>query len=455
MSRLLTALRRRASDERGLTIIEVVIAMLVFVIGAVAILTVVDAATRNSLRAQQQQAAVNVAQRELEAMRNLTYSQVAMTSTPTVQASSLDPRNRVSGSSFNLNRTGTSNYAAMVVSASGSITPGPTSFTAGDVSGKIYRWVVWQDDPNISGTQNSKRLIVDVTINTTGETVAAHPYLEYQSDFADTRTGPGTNNAPASPSTGSTKNVSMFLTDTPVLTTGSPCDPNHVTPTAHATHNTTGALGGGGCPASNPPDYMSGSLQATVNDAPDYATGLTQGSTSGAGIHMNTQSGTCSSGAASTSIHRWISPPLNLTLSNESTLTLWTRQPTGTASAGKICIFTQSTGLLSLAVPLSATVTGLPGGSCALDGTLSGLPPSLTPNQFVCSSTAWPTSWTKIQIDMKYVANIGALSAARVVLAIGVGNQAASPNGIQIGYDSVNQPSRLDLCLNVAGTCLV
>ena len=33
--------------------------------------------------------------------------------------------------------------------------PGPTSFTSGDVSGKVYRYVVWRDDPNCQMVPNS------------------------------------------------------------------------------------------------------------------------------------------------------------------------------------------------------------------------------------------------------------------------------------------------------------
>ncbi len=102
------------------------------------------------------------------------------------------------GTDFALNPDGTS-PAAMVVNGSaldsgglvagGTVNPGPTNFVNGDVSGKIYRYVVWRDDPTCSNsvcpfTQDFKRVIVAVTID--DEAISsARSYIETQSDFID------------------------------------------------------------------------------------------------------------------------------------------------------------------------------------------------------------------------------------------------------------------------------
>ena len=57
---------------------------------------------------------LDVAQQEMEKIRNLDYSQIALTSAPSSSASSLDPDSRVNGGQFALNRDG-SNPAPMVI----------------------------------------------------------------------------------------------------------------------------------------------------------------------------------------------------------------------------------------------------------------------------------------------------------------------------------------------------
>jgi Tfp pilus assembly protein PilV len=451
-------LMRRSAGERGLTVIEVVIAMTIFVIGAGAILAVINASARNGLRAEQQQVAVNIAQRELEAMRNLPYSQLALTSTPSTAASSLDPRSRVSGSNFNLSKTGTANNATMIVNgvsgvSGGTINPGPTSFTSGDVTGKIYRFVVWQDDPNISGTQNFKRLVVAVSIDSTGATLGSRGYIEVQSDYDNTRDAPTSSTAPAAGTESDA--VSYYLSDT--QTTGAVgCDPSHATPSAHNTHDTTGS-----CGSSSGPDYMFASPQFTSSSTFDYAQDVT-GTT---GLQMTTQAGSsCSVSATKLAAHRWQSQTLNISASTKATLTMFTRQPTSTAQPGKICVWlyqpfalglnplTALSTLLGIVSGSGATVSDPSGNSwsCSAHGdlvtTLSGV------IQYICSTNTYPTSWDGIQIKMNYGLNLGTIS--RLVVGVGVLTQNAT-NPIEFEYDNPSYPSRIDLCLQVAGACLI
>jgi prepilin-type N-terminal cleavage/methylation domain-containing protein len=443
------------SDQRGLTLIEVVIAIMIFVIGTAAILAVVNLSSRNGFRAQQQQVAVNVAQRELETMRNLSYSQVALTLTPSTSGSSLDPRSRVSGTSFNLKKTGPADNATMVINgvsgvSGGIIDPGPTSFTSGDVSGQVYRFVVWQDDPSISGTQDFKRLIVAISINGSGLSGTSRGYSEVQSDFSNTRDGPTSSTSP-SPGTESDA-ISYFLSDTQA----NPCDPSYATPSAHNTHDTTGS-----CATGSAPDYTFAAPQFTGSGTPDYS----QDVTGAAGLQMTTQAGSsCNLAATKLAAHRWVSPTLNVSASTKSTLTVFTRQPTATPQAGKICVWIYQpfalgsnplnapAVLLGLAGGSSATVAD-PGGSswtCSAHGdlvtTLSGV------IQFVCNTSAYPTSWDGIQIKMVYPQSLGTIS--RLNLGIGVLTQNAT-NPIEFEYDSPSYPSRIDLCLQAAGACLI
>lgn len=76
--RLGAAARRRLGSERGLTLVEVMVAAMVLVLGAIAIFRIVDAATRTSYRAEQSQVVSNLLQRELERVKAREPSQVAV-----------------------------------------------------------------------------------------------------------------------------------------------------------------------------------------------------------------------------------------------------------------------------------------------------------------------------------------------------------------------------------------
>ena len=92
--------------EAGLTVVEVVIATFILLLGILASFQVFDAATRNTYRAEQTQVAQDRVQRELEELRDLDYDQVAMTAAPAASGSPNDPRARIAGTMFDLERNG-------------------------------------------------------------------------------------------------------------------------------------------------------------------------------------------------------------------------------------------------------------------------------------------------------------------------------------------------------------
>ena len=112
--------------QEGFALVELLVAVLILAIGAIAVLGVVDASTRNTFRAEQTQVAINRAQREIEQIRQLDYKDVALTTTPAASSDPEDPRYRVSGSDFALGWDGTtrSNYAEMAVKNIGGLTDG-------------------------------------------------------------------------------------------------------------------------------------------------------------------------------------------------------------------------------------------------------------------------------------------------------------------------------------------
>ena len=88
--------------EEGIAVVELLVAVLILATGAIAVLGIFDASTRNTFRAEQTQVAINRAQRELEQIRQLAYKDVALTTTP---AASSDPKDPATGSAAATSRS--------------------------------------------------------------------------------------------------------------------------------------------------------------------------------------------------------------------------------------------------------------------------------------------------------------------------------------------------------------
>ena len=184
-------------NQQGFTLIELLVAVLILLIGIVATVGVFGSSKRTTLVAQRHEMAVHVAQREMEAMRALKYSELGLRVGGGVggspPANSADPNNPnfkistgnpglfivspgpgtpCSGSSAICEEQVTRDTGA----TGGEIRPGPEPFTVGEggsaVSGQIYRYVSWRDEncaPLIcNGNRNTKRLSVAVTLNPVG-----------------------------------------------------------------------------------------------------------------------------------------------------------------------------------------------------------------------------------------------------------------------------------------------
>ncbi len=115
--------------QDGFTVIEVLVASFILVLGALAVFMTFSAAVRNVQRGKETQVGLSVAQREMEKIRSLPYEKIALKTTPVNSTETTNPNNRVSGSTFNLNRTGAANYASMVISSSGEVEPSTSAFS--------------------------------------------------------------------------------------------------------------------------------------------------------------------------------------------------------------------------------------------------------------------------------------------------------------------------------------
>src|SRR5512143_2617172 len=129
--------RARAREE-GFTIIEVVVAVFVLVMAALATFGLLSSATKNTERAKATQVALDRAQQEVEALRSLESEELALTTTPTPSSDPLEPGYRVSGGTFALTREPVGARHQLVVNGGeiegggeikgGVVNPGPIHF---------------------------------------------------------------------------------------------------------------------------------------------------------------------------------------------------------------------------------------------------------------------------------------------------------------------------------------
>jgi prepilin-type N-terminal cleavage/methylation domain-containing protein len=180
--------------EHGFTLVEVLIAMFLLVIGVIGSIVAFDAASVQSTAAEMRATAVAVARGEIQRIESLPWTSIALQTAPTVNggATSTDPTHYISsgpcaGSSnppvtspykcYQWDWQNTSSVEPLVVSA------GTTDSTANPnawsdtisvnnqnlrVSGSIYRFITWVSDPECTatgcgGSNDYKRITVAVT----------------------------------------------------------------------------------------------------------------------------------------------------------------------------------------------------------------------------------------------------------------------------------------------------
>ncbi len=359
----------RPGPEDGFTLIEVLVAALILMLGAFAAFAVLSTATRNEQRAQSSQVALNRAQQEIEQMHSLAYDELALTAAPPHSGKALNPNYRVSGNTVAITRQPPSNYATMVVKGDplygggfvekGSVSPGPTAFTSGSISGQVYRYVVWRNDASCPesrcpGTQDYKQAIVAVKLDVSGAVPGERGYVEVQSNFIDPK-----DSALKDPKPGSEGVVTaqqFFLSDTPC----SALEREEVL-AGHPLHNTLGSCSSGvktGSTAGAPDLLMLGappdpapedlSLPLEFDYSSDYPGSLTEETSKGIQLRKQDSTG-CNyvpNGTESQwKAHRWVTAPIPSSLpegfrmNGKVTFKFFTRALNDAAYTAKLCVY--------------------------------------------------------------------------------------------------------------------
>lgn len=494
----------QAEREAGFTLIEVLVAAVILALGALAVFGTLSAATRNAQRAQATQVALDKAQEEMEKLHALSYSELALTRTPEHVADTLNPNYRISGRDFAVKREPVSELSEMVVNGGplrgsetgiegGVVVPGPLNFEDGNVSGQIYRYILWRNDPSCPesevgtedfcpGDQDYKQLVVAVKLNSPVSQKAETNYVEVQSQVVNPEAqaqrstqgeGPGPGGGGNSQlereerereeregktgELGGGKAVTaqqFFLSDTPCSASGTTVRQPIIGD--HLLHNTLGVCASGlqngetlGAPdallreappdpapedESNPPLYNY-SNDSYLAPSPDTSKGLELLHDDTAGCHYQPTS----SVHPEAKVHRWVTDlmPREFKVNGTATLEFYSRTINEASYPGTVCVYLfkrteepTEAGIKMTDTQLSNAETGLPYWTISSEG-----------------NSSWPrTEWTKLRLTMKISgAPFSINRGERLGIALSVDAGTTPAEGIPIIYDHPNYPTRLEV----------
>ncbi|HEX6780771.1 MAG TPA: type II secretion system protein [Solirubrobacterales bacterium] len=454
---------RRDEQEAGFTIVEVLVAVLIVSIASMTTFTLMSAATRNAQRAEASQVALEYAEQELELLRSMEDKNLALTASPSSSTNVNSPNRRVLNGTFALNRQPIGNYRNLVVNGGslyggghitgGTVNPGPTSFTSGDVSGRVYRYIVWRNDEECAeatcpGNQDYKQIVVAVRLNTPGNQAAERSYVEVQSNFVSP-----TDNKESDPLPGANGKVitaqQFFLTDTPCAASGATARQE---PAAnHLLHNTLGtcasgpqsgttkgapdALVLGSPPDPDPEDINNPAKYDYANDSyldtsPDVGVGVQIRKDDTNGCHY-TPTGTTN---PESQVHRWVTDPMaeSFVLSGKVTLEVFTQSINKAQSSGKLCIYLFNRH--EVGSPPVATDT-------MLTDSLGG-----TPYWTYFESPIWTTELKPKLLTMTFSEAPYTIPAGdRLGVAFSVERQSTPADALSFMYDHPQAPTRIEV----------
>ncbi|HET7455130.1 MAG TPA: type II secretion system protein [Solirubrobacterales bacterium] len=370
-------MKARFSGQEGFTIVEVLVAIFIVSIAAMVTFSLMTTATRNAQRAKANQVAIEFAEQELERLRSEPDENLAMTGIPGPSTNSNSPNYRIRTDEFALKRQPLGEYGELVrvggklegkgtneegtnLITQGDVAP-VENFESGDVTGKVYRYVVWRNDAACGAScptqQDYKQIVVAVQVNSTASDPYQHGYFEVQSKFINPK-----KNSESDPVKNKEGNYvtaqQFFLTDTPCAASG---ETQRVEPTEeHPLHNTLGTCANGpktGSSEVGAPDALS--LYPPSDPAPedpevpslfDYANDFylepSPDTDKGLQIPRSTTTGCNSFKPPSVEhpeslVHRWVTDqmPQNFILSGKVTFEFYSRTINNGQYSGGLCIY--------------------------------------------------------------------------------------------------------------------
>ena len=157
--RLRAVLRPLPGEERGFTIIEILVASFILVLGSLAIFMTFAAAIHNVQRSRESQVGISVAQREMERVRVIPFESLGLSTLPLKSNVAENPRYRIRTSGveqFDIDRDTPQTWRDLV--AGGTVAPETTGVRTNDgTEVTVYRFVVCEEAACLA-----KRVVIDV-----------------------------------------------------------------------------------------------------------------------------------------------------------------------------------------------------------------------------------------------------------------------------------------------------
>jgi prepilin-type N-terminal cleavage/methylation domain-containing protein len=468
-------MRARFSNQQGFTIVEVLVAIFIVSIAAMVTFSLMTTATRNAQREKANQIAVEFAEQELERLRSESDEQLAMTGIPTSSTDPNNPSYRIHNDDYALKREPLGEYGEMVrnggkiegvgtnaegsdVISEGDVAP-VENFESGDITGKVYRYIVWRNDEACGAScptqQDYKQIVVAVRVDTTPNNSSQHGYFEVQSKFIDP-----TKNSESDPVKNSEKKYvtaqQFYLTDTACAASG---ETVRIEPTEdHLLHNTLGSCANGLKTGSSEgaPDALS--LYPPADPAPenpevpslyDYANDFylepSPDTDKGLQIPRSTTTGCNSFEPPSVEhpeslVHRWVTDrmPQNFILSGKVTFEFYSRTINNGQYSGGLCIYLFKREEPSSSKPKNELLAD------QIGATKYWLyaPPGYWP----LSEAQAPREWKRVRVTMQLSGvPITIPKEARFGLALSVDPAHTNADAIPIMYDFPTMASRLEV----------
>jgi prepilin-type N-terminal cleavage/methylation domain-containing protein len=164
-----TDMSQALGGEDGFTLLELLVAITLFAVGLIALVTSFDHSRDLVSVAEKTEVASHRAERELERIASLPYASVAHSSTPGSSASSADPAFYVSGTNYQYDQGSTGPESeTLAVVGGGSISSSAGTWTDSEarLTGQIQSFVTWTGAYCTAAdrTRCAKRVTVAVTV---------------------------------------------------------------------------------------------------------------------------------------------------------------------------------------------------------------------------------------------------------------------------------------------------
>jgi type II secretory pathway pseudopilin PulG len=470
LAAILKKVHRPDGGEAGLTIVEVLVASVILVLGAAATFGLLGAAARNGQRAKATQVALDLAQEELERLHSLPYENLAVNSSPKTSSEPSSPNYRVSGGTFAVNRQPRGEYQTLVVNSEKGVAP-ESEFVSGNaehggIKGTLYRYVVWRNDPSCPeaecpGPDDYKQIIVAVKPEKLVDQPGNGGYVEVQSQLSNPQDYEQEPSEPSGgggePDPGSDVTAQQFyLSDTPCAASGTTTRVE--IKEDHLLHNTLGTCASGlrtgssqpgapdallltSAPDPDPEDESNPALYDYSDDfylepTPDTDKGVQIRRDDTSGCHYNPTGVT----HPESQIHRWVTDKMksNFEMSGKVTFEFYTRTLNDALYTGALCVYLFDREEIGSAEPKAedTMLVNKANGNAYWEYEPEG-------NGF------WPRNeWTKVRLTMELSAPKTIKKEHRLGVALSVDRANTPADAIPIMYDHPNYPSRIEVDTN-------